>query len=409
MSIPFSSSPPSGKGQPLSHAAPDLVCLSHLGWGFVYQRPQHLLSRCAQSRRVFFVEEPQYGATTPRMDVRVDEASGVHVCVPHLRDRMTADEQTAMRRMLLDGLLASQSIREYVMWIYTPMALQFSRHLFDTHPPLATVYDCMDELAAFKFAPVELQTLERELFRRAEVVFTGGWTLYESKTRQHRNVHAFPSSVDVPHFAQARTPQPDPADQAAIPHPRAGFCGVIDERMNLELLDSVAAALPEWQFVMIGPVVKIDMSLLPQRSNIHYVGGKSYQELPAYFSGWDVGLLPFAHNESTRFISPTKTPEYLAAGLPVVSTSIRDVVRPYGEKKLVRIADTVEEFAAAVVACHTEDKPNPAWRMDVDAHLAALSWDLTWAGMWSEIEAVLPQQASREEQLAGAGTVTPAV
>ena len=106
--------------------------------------------------------------------------------------------------------------------------------------------------------------------------------------------------------------------------------------MDFELLSGVARARPGWSFVMLGPVVKIDEESLPRAANIHYLGSKSYAELPRYASGWDVALLPFARNESTEFISPTKTPEYLAAGLPVVSTSIRDVVRPYQELGLVQ-------------------------------------------------------------------------
>ncbi|MBD2104246.1 glycosyltransferase family 1 protein [Leptolyngbya sp. FACHB-261] len=356
---------------------PDLVCLSHLRWDFVYQRPQHLLSRCAQEQRVFFVEEPIFG-TEPgtRIDISRRD-NGVWVVVPHLHESLQGDSAHPTQQQLLDQLFAEREIEQPILWYYTPMALPFSRHL----QPSLVVYDCMDELSAFKGAPPILRELEAELFERANLVFTGGQTLYEAKREQHANVHAFPSSVDVPHFAQARTLTEEPADQASIPHPRIGFYGVIDERMDLDLLRGVAEARPEWHLVIIGPVVKIDQAQLPRLDNIHYLGGKAYTELPQYLAGWDVAMLPFARNESTRFISPTKTPEYLAAGRPVVSTSIRDVVCPYGQSGLAEIADTVPEFVAAVEMLLSRDPQASGWLPQVDQFLSQISWDRTWNQM----------------------------
>jgi UDP-galactopyranose mutase len=262
-----------------------------------------------------------------------------------------------------------------VLWYYTPMALLFTNHL----RPRAVVYDCMDELSAFKNAPPTLRALETELMERAAVVFTGGRSLYEAKRHQHGNMHAFPSSVDVEHFRAARQVTREPADQQGIPGPRLGFFGVIDERMDLSLIAGVADERPQWQLVMLGPVVKIETALLPARPNIHYLGGKSYGELPQYIAGWDVALLPFARNEATRFISPTKTPEYMAAGKPIVSTSIADVVRPYGERGLVRIADDVGAF---VTGCEAAMREDSAARVRIfDRYLKRLSWDTTWSRM----------------------------
>ncbi len=355
----------------------DLVCLSHLRWDFVYQRPQHLLSRCAKERRVFFVEEPIFGdESEPRLDVSSREDK-LQVVVPRLPHGMSDEEIINAQRKLLDQFFAENEIPEYALWYYTPMALRFSNHL----KPVVTVYDCMDELSAFKGASPELKERERELFERAQMVFTGGQSLFEAKRNQHANVHLFPSSVDVRHFAQARGEVKEPLDQAEIPRPRLGFFGVIDERMDLDLIKAVAEARPDWQLVMIGPVVKIDDAALPQRENVHYLGGKDYKELPRYLAGWDVALLTFARNESTRFISPTKTPEYLAAGRPVVSTSIRDVVRPYGEGGYVRIADTPEEFVAAVEATLNGAENKDEWLKRVDELLAHNSWDRTWGAM----------------------------
>ncbi len=370
----------------------DVVVLSHLRWNFVFQRPQHLLSRCARQRRVFFVEEPMVSDGPAHMDVTTPRP-GVWVAVPHLPEGTSAREAEVIQRRLLDELLAERRVHSFVLWYYTPMAMAFSRHL----APLATVYDCMDELSAFAGAPPEMQAREKELLAQADLVFTGGQTLYEAKRGQHPHVFAFPSSVDVVHFARARRIPLDPADQCDIPHPRLGFFGVIDERMDLDLLVGIAKARPAWQIVMIGPVAKVDPATLPQAPNIHYLGPKEYGDLPSYLAGWDVALLPFAINESTRFISPTKTPEYLAAGKPVVSTPIRDVVRPYGVRGFVRIAGTIPGFVAAVEDALLEDATARIRR--VDTFLGQESWDRTWDCMCRLIEEVIAAASEEEDRL----------
>lgn len=360
----------------------DLVCLSHLRWGFVYQRPQHLLSRFAKQQRVFFVEEPVAGAGSPRIEMHHCPESGVNICVPQIPEGLSRASQDTICKLLLNNLLAEQEISDYLLWYYTPMALPFSSHL----QPRLTVFDCMDELSAFKDAPQEMKDREAELLSRADLVFTGGQSLYEAKLGRHDDLHVFPSSIEFAHFAQARSHGPEPGDQAGIPHPRIGFCGVIDERMDLQLLDGIAQLRPDYQFIMIGPVVKIEPASLPKHANIHYLGGKGYKELPQYMAGWDAAILPFAQNESTRFISPTKTPEYLAAGKPVVSTSITDVVRPYGIQRMVRIADEPREFVNAIEQALEIDAADPKWKARVDGALAQNSWDLTHKRMIDLIE-----------------------
>ncbi|SHI69788.1 Glycosyl transferases group 1 [Hymenobacter daecheongensis DSM 21074] len=374
-----------------TYSLPDFVCFAHLHWDFVWQRPQHLLSRFAQYGRVFYVEEPfihhdQTAESFAHMEVK-ERQHGLKVLVAHLPAGLTEEAADELQARLLTGFFAENSITKYVFWYYTPMALSKSRHF----TPVLTVYDCMDELAAFKFAPPKLRQLEQELFRKADLVFTGGQSLYEAKSLQHDDAHAFPSSIDKEHFGQARTALPEPADQAAIPHPRVGFFGVVDERLDIGLLGELAHAHPEWQFVIIGPVVKIDPADLPYSANIHYLGGKEYKELPAYLCGWDVATLLFADNESTKFISPTKTPEYLAAGKPVVSTPIRDVVRPYGELNLVQIAATADEFGQAIAKALLQ-KHDTDWQTRTDAYLNTISWDLTWQQML----ALMQQKLSRK-------------
>jgi UDP-galactopyranose mutase len=357
-----------------------MICFSHLRWNFVFQRPQHLMCRFAREMNVIFWEEPiEIGPReTAFLQVReAPDAAKVRVVVPHLPQGMPDDAREAALKRLLDAHVAS--VRgPLVAWYYTPMMLSFSRDL----DPDVTVYDAMDELSKFKFAPTHLLALEQELIDRADVVFTGGSSLYEAKKDRHDSVHCFPSSVDRAHFCKARVRQFEPADQEDLPRPRLGFYGVIDERFDTALLDAVAAMRPDWSFVMVGPVVKISEEELPRRHNIHYLGSKTYAQLPAYLSGWDVALMPFAMNESTQFISPTKTPEYLAGGKPVVSTPIKDVVRHYGQLEGVKIASTPEEFVTACEsALELSRHPESGWLAEADLLLSAASWDTTQARM----------------------------
>jgi UDP-galactopyranose mutase len=367
-----------------SHFAPQpatghtLICFSHLRWNFVFQRPQHLMSRFAEAGRVIFWEEPE--AALPEMEpalgVRTCAETGVIVVTPSLPETLSADERESILKVLLDSYLAGEQ-GPFVRWYYTPMMLPFSRHI----EAACTVYDCMDELANFRFAPPELLGLERELLAGSDVVFTGGYSLYEAKKDLHPNIHPFPSSVDRAHFGRARAMDSAPDDQCSLPRPRFGFYGVIDERMDLEMIAAVADAHPEWSIVMVGPVVKIDPADLPHRPNIHYLGGKQYEELPVYLGGWDVALMPFAINDSTKFISPTKTPEYLAGGRPVVSTPITDVIRHYGDLESVFIADGDEAFIKGCEDALALVRSGDAWLNEVDLKLANLSWDITYARM----------------------------
>ena len=352
-----------------------LVCFSHLRWNFVFQRPQHLLTRFTRNFKVYYIEEPMFDTTEDTLEV-TKAGENLSVVVPHLREGLKEEEAIAKQKELLANFFIQNDIIHYFFWYYTPMALPISDHF----NPSLIVYDCMDELSAFKFAPQSLKDREKELLRKADLVFTGGYSLYEAKKNRHPDVHAFPSSIDVEHFGKARLYSIDPADQEAIPHPRIGYFGVIDERMDLTLIEGIARRKPEWHIVMVGPVAKISPDTLPKLPNIHYLGMKSYSELPAYISGWDIAMLPFAHNESTRYISPTKTPEYLAAGKPVISTPIIDVLRQYGRNGLVNIAGTPEEFVR-VASLELENNDREEWIQHVDEFLSHNSWDKTWQRM----------------------------
>ena len=358
----------------------NILCFSHLRWDFVFQRPQHLLTRFARIFNIYYFEEPVFeNISAPFLSKSLREEN-LWILTPHLPEGFSSKEITDFQEDLLQQFLKKQNLADYAFWYYTPMALEFSRKLM----PAVTIYDCMDELSAFKFAPPSLKQLEKELFKKADVVFTGGHSLYEAKQHQHQNIHPFPSSIDKQHFSKARTYKKAPKDQQNIVRPRIGFFGVIDERFDIDLIREMADNRPQWQFILIGPVVKIDSETLPQRDNIFYLGSKTYLELPEYLSGWDVALIPFLLNESTRFISPTKTPEYLAAGIPVISAPIKDVVRPYGDQQLVRIATTSDEFIAAI------DEELEASKLDwldrVDEFLMQNSWELTCSKMLHHVE-----------------------
>jgi UDP-galactopyranose mutase len=360
--------------------------LSHLRWDFVFQRPQHLLTRAANTYHVIYVEEPKWDSAVDRLDVRT-ESPRITILIP----RLSSVEPHRAVRALLEGYFRDHGIGEYVLWYYTPMALAYSDHL----SPAAIVYDCMDELSAFAGASPELPAAEQRLLARADVVFTGGYSLYQAKRRLHHNVHLFPSGVDLAHFASARSLRRDPPDQQVIPHPRIGFFGVLDERLDRQLLEDVASRTPGWHYICVGPVAKIDARDLPRAANLHYLGAKRYEELPRYIAGWDVAMMPFAINEATRFISPTKTPEYLAAGRPVVSTPIEDVVSGYRNSGFVRIGATAAEFIDGI-----REALGTQLDMDrVDKYLSGHSWDAIWLRMSERLRgAILARRAARDSR-----------
>lgn len=358
-----------------------LVVFSHLRWGFVFQRPQHLLTRLARQFDVFFVEEPVFAEGVPRLQ-SVRQAEGVEVLTPFTPVAAPGfhDDQMPALKALVADFLAARLLTEPLAWLYTPMALPLVEDL----DARALVYDCMDELAAFKFAPPQLLERERVLLEAADIVLTGGPSLYETRKHLHPNIHCLPSAVDAAHFSPHGLDRIRPESRLAddlhrsLPHPRLGFFGVIDERLDLALVERLADLRPDWQIVMAGPVVKIDPVTLPKRANLHWIGMQRYETLPYLLACWDVCLLPFALNEHTRFISPTKTLEYLAGGKPAVSTPIRDVVSLYASA--VSIGESAEDFARAVdrILARSEDE-RAQWRIAARALVDGCTWDGTVA------------------------------
>jgi UDP-galactopyranose mutase len=334
------------------------------------------MSRMAKRRPVLYIEEPIGGAASDTWERR-DVLPGLHVYRPRLRGAVNGFDLDKTDRLvsLLEQMLTHEGVGRHTAWLYTPQAFPMANALASD----VLAYDCMDELANFKFAAPQLPELERLMLRHADVVFTGGPSLYRAKKDLHPNVYCFPSSVDVEHFSKGRS-GPIAPEIARLPTPRFGFFGVIDERFDASIIDAMASAHPEWQIVLVGPFVKIDAESLPRRDNIHYLGSRPYAELPSLLAGWDVCLLPFALNDATKFISPTKTLEYMAAGRPIATTSIRDVVEPYGD--VVQVGDGPNGFVKACErALETPTDPTSPTGVRMAEILAKTSWDTTVANI----------------------------
>jgi UDP-galactopyranose mutase len=355
-----------------------IVAFSHLRWDFVYQRPQHLLSRLAERYPVAVIEEPLLDSAGPPRWERSRPQPNLTVYRPRTPVEAPGfgEAQQSVLESMLPELAAELGSGPRVGWFYTPMALPLAEQLgFDL-----AVYDCMDELSLFAGAPDGLLRREAELLDRADLVFTGGPSLYRAKRDRHPSVHCFPSSVDAAHFRQALTGTAEAPEQAGLPRPRLGFYGVIDERLDIRAIELLADWHPDWRIVLVGPIVKIDPATLPRRPNIHYFGQRSYADLPGFLAGWDVCLLPFARNDATKFISPTKTLEYMAAERPIVSTPITDVAEPYGS--IVYLGDTPTAFVAACERALTASAGERARRTAAMRQvLAGTSWDTTAAAM----------------------------
>jgi glycosyltransferase involved in cell wall biosynthesis len=336
-----------------------LIVHSHLRWDFVWQRPQQILSRFARTRPVLYVEEPVFADDIAGGTLDVSQPTqGVYRVVPRLAGelRSSYDDAAARVRGLLVTLLGeggqlAGKFDDAVQWFYTPMP---ARTMLGSLGECAVVYDCMDELAQFRFAPSDLGARERHLMAAADVLFTGGYQLYESKSKHHDNVHFFGCGVDARHFGLARNPEtPVAPELLSVPGPVLGYFGVVDERLDYELIGRLADAFPTGSVVVVGPLAKVDPRELPQRTNIHWLGQRAYSDLPRYVKAFDVCLMPFALNEATEFINPTKTLEYMAAGKPIVSTAVPDVVRNF--TPIVRVANSIEEFIEETRAATATD------------------------------------------------------
>lgn len=383
-----------------------VIVFSHLRWNFVFQRPQQLLSRMAQRQNIIFFEEPVFNEGEAFIDI-TEPLPHLQVWRPHTSCNAMGfhDEQLPYLKPLLAQGIKDAQLSDYVVWFYTPMALPLAQSL----TPKAVIYDCMDELSAFLNAPRQLLQRETALLKVADLVFTGGPSLYEAKKDRSEHVYCFPSSVDAAHFSRGQAGQPEATEQAELLHPRLEFFGEIDERVDLALIDALALQKPAWQIMLVGPVVKIDPAQLPQRPNIHYFGQQDYARLPELLAGWDVCLLPFARNAATRFISPTKTLEYMAAERPIVSTPITDVAQPYGD--IVYLGDNHADFIAACEsALSASDQDRETRTAKMRTVLTRTSWDATVEAMQELIAQaieVIPGPAANDHQGTQSNSMAP--
>jgi glycosyltransferase involved in cell wall biosynthesis len=350
------------------------IVFSHLRWDFVTQRPQHIMNRLAKSSQIIFVEEP--------IEPEDGEGGLVKMFKPSknitvIQPLVQWSEYTEKIGKFLRQHIRRQKWQKPRLWFYSPMFVEMAFEI----PHSLIVHDCMDELSAFLGASPELLKNEHRLLEKADIVFTGGRSLYNSKKRLHDNVHCFPSSVDKEHFVQALLPKVKiPTEMRDIPEPRVGFYGVIDERVDFDLIAELAYLNPLVSFVMIGPVVKVDYAILPQRKNIYYLGGRNYSELPNYLKSFDIAMMPFALNKSTEFISPTKTLEFMAAKKPIISTAITDVAEVY--PKEVTIVQNSLEFTSAIRSYLNESASARRLRQRQQTNVVEkTSWDRTVAEM----------------------------
>lgn len=369
-----------------------IIVHCHLRWDFVWQRPQQTHSRLAQHYPVLFVEEPVYiESNDDYLDLSSPDDNIIRA-VPHLSNALRGNYDAsilAVRALIktafADDPVLAQQFASPIQWFYTPMPAAAMLGQFKER---AVVYDCMDELAQFKGAPQDIAIREKNLLTKADIVYTGGRKLYESKSRHHNNVHFFGCGVDINHYAKARTKTTlVPEDARKINGPIAGYIGVIDERLDYGLLQALADAHPDLQIVMIGPVVKVDPATLPTNANIHWLGQRNYTDLPAYIKAFDVCLMPFALNEATEYINPTKTLEYMAAKKPIVSTAVTDVIRNF--TPIVSVAKTSQEFIAHVM--HAVQTENMAM-LNAGVEKAQT---MTWDSIVNQMKSLLEEAAAK--------------
>lgn len=376
-------------------STPPIIALCHLSWDWVWQRPQQFLSRLAQTHRVLFVET--YCSDTPatRVELRTPaEQPGVTVCQMHLPAARWSDGKfiDRERRHALQRVLATDLAGQFddaILWFNDPMAVTaFAGHLDEA----LIVYDCMDELSQFNGAPPALLERERELLELADVVFCGGRKMRDRRLPLNPNCHFYGTGVDCGHFGAARSAGlPVAPELAQLDGPVLGYFGVIDERIDYDLLAALAEANPRWHLAMVGPTAKVDPANFPQRPNLHWLGGRPYAQLPALTKGFSVCLMPFALNAATEYINPTKALEYMAAGRPVVSTALDEVKSNFGS--VARIARSHQEF---IELCRREVAAPSKLRIARGLRLAA---DNTWDAIVAKLEAhVADALAERREE-----------
>lgn len=375
-------------------ASRDVVCLSHLPWDLALERPHQVMRRFARDRHVFFVEEPRATDAELRTVMRTAEPN-VHVVslgVP--ADMAPGDVEIAYRRCVAS--LASSTERP-LLWVYSPASVHAARDLDAS----LVVYDCVADHAARSEATPEVRAAEAELLARADLVFTAGTSLFESKRGRNVSTYPLPSSVDAEHFAHAasareRGDHRDASELAGVPGPRIGFLGPIDDRVDLALVDRLAAARPDVQIVLLGALVGVTTWDLPDRPNVHWLGAKTYHELPEHVASWDAAMIPFRDDAATRRSEPSGLLACLAANKAVVSTPA-DEVMPYAERGVVKVVHA-DRFVAGVDEALRDARDvvvTAVRRLACEGVLARTSWDRTYQAMRRLVdEAVMSREVA---------------
>lgn len=311
---------------------PVLLVFSHLRWGFACQRPQQLLSRLAGRWRVVVVEEPRHAPGAMRLEI-FEAAPHLTVLTPHtpVDAEGFQDSQTAALKWLLRQYVDARGLHLDAIWLTTPMALPLANAMGAD----CLVYDCMEEPSAGSSTPMLVRQREAALMHQAALVLAGGPALFKVRKSLHTHAHCLPSGVDMAHFSPVKLKPTGPLVrrahelQSGLPRQRLGFAGIIDARLDLNIITALAESHPGWSLIMVGPIVGLDAARLPRRPNIHWLGPQSYELLPYLMAGWDLAMMPFVLDESTRFLNPVQALESMAAGLPVVGTPLLDVQALY--------------------------------------------------------------------------------
>jgi glycosyltransferase involved in cell wall biosynthesis len=353
--------------------AQDIICFAH-DWGGDPTSKTHIMRLLAKKSRVLWVNSiAMRRPVASKSDARrlitklrrafagcVEVEPNIFVVNP-----LVLPLPGSALAQRLNGVLLERSLRR------TLSKLSFARPILWTFLPTMNrlvgrlgerllVYHCVDKYSEFSGVPRDaIVAMERDLVKRADLVFTSAARLLEECRPLNPHTHFITHGVDTAHFGRALDPQtPVPDDLAGIRKPVAGFFGLIADWVDLPLIRSLARERPDWSFVLIGKAAT-DLAPLQGLSNVHWLGQKPYTELPGYCRGFDVALIPFVQNELTLRVNPLKLREYLAAGLPVVSTPLPEISRYDG---LVRLATRREEFIGGIEAALAERSPELAGR-----------------------------------------------
>ncbi|RYD58215.1 MAG: glycosyltransferase family 1 protein [Sphingobacteriales bacterium] len=372
----------------------NIICFSPIRWNQKDQRPQQIMRRLSQYSMVHFIEEPVYDATEAYLSHTV-VAEHIHVFTPHLPGGISEEKCQTLQRALLDQFMRDCNFADYTFWYATPVAFAYSKH----YCPSVIVYDCLEDIWSLKLPAEKLHDLEQQLLDRADLVFTSSHTQYWNKKDRNNNVHLLPATIDRAHFDCARGKVSEAEEQEHIPYPRLGYMGIVDDRLDTQLLADIADTRPDWHIVLVGPTAKMNAAQLPQRANIHYLGNKPYADLPSYLTGWTAAIMPIQEKSHMTSGLSFKTAECLAAGLPVIATPVKAIAAQYEKENLVMKANSAAEFVAATEAILFDGAADRSWMERVNNFLDMSSRDAVTNEILNRLKETM-QTVAYSEQVA---------